>query len=128
MSIFIKRMSVMCVLIVGVLLIFATVTQAQQQRMSVEERVKILKDSLLLSDDQAAKITKILEDQREEMTTARNENKGDRSAMRAAVQEIMKKSDNQIKDILTDEQTKKYNEMQKARRSQMDRRTRGSGK
>ena len=40
----------------------------------------------------------------------------------------MKKTDNEIKAILTEDQAKKYDEMLKARRTHMGRRTQGSGK
>jgi protein CpxP len=95
------------------------------QRMSVEERVKVLKDSLKLSDDQVTKITKILEDQREEMTTAREEHRGDRDAMRAVIEEMMKKTDDKIKGVLNADQASKYEEMMKQRRANMGRRARG---
>ena len=40
----------------------------------------------------------------------------------------MKKTDEQIKSVLTEDQGKKYDEMLKARRARMGRRTRDSGK
>jgi len=104
-----------------------TFAAAQPQRMSVEDRVKILTDSLQLSADQAKKITTILEDQREEMSTLRDQNKGDRDAMRSAMQDAMKKSDEKIKAVLTEEQAKHYDAMQKAHRMNMGRRARGGG-
>jgi periplasmic protein CpxP/Spy len=91
------------------------------QRMSVEDRVKMLKDSLKLSDDQATKITKILEDQREEMTIAREKSQGDMDAMRSSMQELMKKSDDKIKGVLKANQASKYEEMMKRRRANMGR-------
>jgi periplasmic protein CpxP/Spy len=122
----IKRMTTVPVLIIGIAMLFSTVMQAQPQRMSVEERVKILKDSLKLSDEQTTKVTKILEDQREEMTTAMNNNRGDRQAMRAVRQEIMKKTDDKIKEVLTEEQIKVYDKVIKDRQAQMSRRMNGS--
>jgi periplasmic protein CpxP/Spy len=128
MSAVIKRMTRGFVLVMGITILFSTLTQAQPQRMSIEDRVKILKDSLKLSDEQSSKITKILEDQREEMTTAMSENRDNHDAMQTARQEIMKKTDEQIKSVLTEDQGKKYDEMLKARRARMGRRTRDSGK
>jgi periplasmic protein CpxP/Spy len=122
----IKRMTTVPVLIIGIAMLFSTVMQAQPQRMSVEERVKILKDSLKLSDEQTTKVTKILEDQREEMTTAMNNNRGDRQAMRAVRQEIMKKTDDKIKEVLTEEQIKVYDKVIKDRQAQMSRRMNSS--
>jgi protein CpxP len=116
------------VLATGALLLASAPALAQQRmRMSVEDQVKILKDSLKLSDDQAAKITKILEDQREERTNALSQNQGDRDAMRAAMQEVAKKTDEKIKGVLSGDQAATYDRMMKARRAQMQRRMRRSG-
>ncbi|MGD0589675.1 MAG: hypothetical protein ABSA44_02600 [Bacteroidota bacterium] len=124
----IKRLTVAFVLIIGVLILLSTVAQAQPQRMSVKERVKILKDTLKLNDEQTMKITTILEDQREEITTAMNDNRGDRNAMHAVMQEIMKKTDDKIKEVLTEDQASKYDEMLKAQRAKMNRRKQESNK
>lgn len=117
MSIAIKRVTIGLVHIIGIAILFSMLAQAQPQRMSIEDRVKILRDSLKLTDEQTTKITRILEDQREEMTTAMNENRGDRAAMRTTMQELRKKMDSQIKAILTEDQAKKYDEMPKGRRA-----------
>jgi len=119
----IKRMYSGLVLVIGITVLFSSLVQAQPQRMSVEDRVKILKDSLKLSDEQSSKITKILEDQREEMTTAMTENQGDRDAMRSVMQGLMKKSDDKIKAILSKNQAKKYDKIVQERRARMEQRT-----
>lgn len=124
----IKRITVAFVLIIGVWILLSTVAQAQPQRMSVKERVKILKDTLKLNDEQTAKITMILEDQREEITTAMNDDRGDRNAMHAVMQEIMKKNDDKIKEVLTEDQASKYDKMLKAQRAKMNRRKQESDK
>jgi len=132
MSAAIKRMTTGFVLIIGIAILFSTLAQTQPkakpQRMSTEDRVKILKDSLKLNDEQSVKITKILEDQREEMTTAMNENRDNRDAMQTARKEIMKKSDEQIKAVLTEDQAKKYDEILQQLRTRMGRRAQGSDK
>jgi Spy/CpxP family protein refolding chaperone len=132
MSAAIKRMTIGFVLIIGIAILFSTPAQTQPkakpQRMSIEDRVKILKDSLKLNDEQSVKITKILEDQREEMTTAMNENRDNRDAMQTARKEIMKKSDEQIKAVLTEDQAKKYDEILQQLRTRMGRRAQGSDK
>ncbi len=127
MSTAIKRMLTPLIIVIGFAICFSTLVQAQPQRMSVENRVKILKDSLRLNDEQSEKITKILEDQREEITMAMKDNHDNRDSMRAAMQGLMKKTDNQIKAVLTESQAKKYDEMLKARRTRMGQRTRESG-
>jgi hypothetical protein len=111
------------VLIFGFAVLCSTAVQAQPQRMSVEDRVKMLKDSLKLSDEQCTGVTKILEDQREEMTTAMNDHRDDRDAMQAARLEITKKADDKVKALLTDDQTVKYESMIKSRRARIGQRT-----
>jgi Spy/CpxP family protein refolding chaperone len=128
MSTAINRMTIGLLLVIGIAILFSTLAQAQPQRITVEDRVKILKDSLKLSDEQSDKITKILEDQREEMTTAMSENRDNRDAMQTARKEIMKKADEQIKSVLTEDQAKKYDEMVKSRRARIGQRARESGK
>jgi hypothetical protein len=123
-----NRLTIAIVLTCGALLFLSASMQAQpRMRMSVEDQVKILKDSLKLADDQVARITKILEDQREERTAAVNENRGDRDVMRAAMGEIAKKTDERIKEVLTKDQAITYDRMMKARRARMERRMRRSG-
>ncbi|MCX6122274.1 MAG: hypothetical protein NTX44_11760 [Ignavibacteriales bacterium] len=132
MSTALKRTTIGLVVIIGISILSSTLTQAQpkiqMQRMSVENHVKILKDSLKLSDKQTTKIIKILEDQREEIVTALNEHRDDRSALQAARKEITKKAEQNIKSILTEDQAKKFDEMIKQRNARMERRTRSSGK
>lgn len=128
MLVAVKRITREFIFVIGIAILFSTLAQAQPQRMSIEDRVKILKDSLKLSDEQSVKITKFLEDQREEMTTAMGENRDNHDAMQAARKEIMKKADENIKSVLTEDQAKKYDEMLKERRARMGRRTRESGK
>ena len=124
----IKRMTATLVLLLGVLILLSSATQAQPQRMSVEEQTKILKDKLILSGDQTKKITTILEDQREEMTTAMNDDRGDRQAMHAAVQEATNKTDNKIKEVLTEKQVRTYDKIIKDRQAQVSRQMKGSNK
>lgn len=113
MSIAVKRIAIGLILVTGIALLHSPLIQAQQKRMSVEDRVKVLNTKLKLSDEQRAKITQILEDQREEMTTAMGENRDDRKATRSAVQELMKKTNDKIKTVLTEDQAAKYDTMLK---------------
>jgi periplasmic protein CpxP/Spy len=122
MSIAIKRMTVGLVLVIGFAILLSTFAQAQPMRMSTEERVKILKDSLKLSDGQAAKVTIILDQQSEKMAAIFEKYSDNRDSMRTAMQEIMQKTDKQISSILTKDQAKKYDVMQKERRERMGRR------
>jgi periplasmic protein CpxP/Spy len=124
MSTAFNRMTLGFICLIGIAILFSTAAQAQQPRMSVDDRVKMMKDSLKLSDEQCTKITKILEDQREEITTTMNENRDNRDAMQTARQEITKKTNDQIKSVLTEDQAAKYDKMLKGRRARMGRGTR----
>jgi|WetSurMetagenome_2_1015567.scaffolds.fasta_scaffold606468_1 periplasmic protein CpxP/Spy len=115
MSTAVKRTIIGLILVTGIAFMHSPLIQAQQKRMSVEDRVKILNTKLKLSDEQSAKITQILEDQREEMTTAMGENRDDRKARRSAIQEVMKKTNDKIKAVLTEDQAAQYDKMFKKR-------------
>lgn len=102
------------------LVVFLSVTvNAQPFRMSVQERVQILKDSLNLTQEQEKKITEILTTQQTEAQKMREEFQGDREAARSYMMESIKKTDEQIKAVLTKEQAQKYDAMMKARRERM---------
>ncbi len=119
-------MTAALVLLLGALMLLSSAAQAQLQRMPVEEQIKILKNKLKLSAGQTKKITTILEDQREEMTTAINDNRSDSQAMHTAVQEITIKTDNKIKEVLSEEQVKVYDKMIQDRQAQASRRMKRS--
>jgi len=53
-----------------------------------------------------------------------NENRDNRDAMQTARQEITKKTNDQIKSVLTEDQAAKYDKMLKGRRARMGRGTR----
>ena len=104
----------------GTCILFSSLLTAQSKELSVEKQVSILKVKLKLDHDQTAKITRILEDQREEKTNILHENKDDQAALRAALQELRTKTNDQIKMVLTDEQSEKYNQLM-AKRQREDR-------
>jgi len=79
--------------------------------VSIEKHIKILKDKLKLNDEQIKKIKYVLEDQREELSIAMHDNRGDSQAMDEAVQEIKKNTDNKIKAILNEKQIEVYNKI-----------------
>jgi Spy/CpxP family protein refolding chaperone len=122
MSTAIKRMTIGLVLVIGIAILFSSFAQAQPMRMSTEERVKMLKDSLKLNDEQAAKITVVLDQQSEQMSAAFEKNSDNRDSMRVAMQEIRKKADKKISTVLTKDQAKKYDVMQKERLARMGQR------
>lgn len=114
-----KRLLFTTIIMLGCMQMLSSATQAQHMRMSPQDQAKALKDSLSLTTDQTTKITQVLEDAREEMTTLMSQNNDDRDAVRSSMQEIQKKTDAQIKAILTEEQAKKYDALMKARRTRM---------
>lgn len=88
-------------------------------RFSPEERARMLKDSLNLTDEQLPKIKKILEEQQAEMMLNFEMNQGDREGMRKGMMEITEKTDKKIEAVLDPKQRKKYEEMKKRRQAMM---------
>jgi len=87
-------------------------------RMTTEERVAMLKDSLSLDSAQEVKITAILkeaEKQRQEIFNSSD----DRGAMRDKMMKSMEDTDAKIKKVLNNTQKKKYDGMQERRRQRM---------
>ena len=98
--------------------LFQTAAAQGRFRMTTEERVAMLKDSLSLNADQVKKITVILNDadkQRQEIFNSSD----DRDGMREKMMKIMEDTDTKIKKELNKTQTKKYDEMQERRRERM---------
>jgi len=119
------RFAVLAVIAI-VALSLQQVAQAQRMRMTPEERAKALKDSLSLSDQQVVKITKIYEAQQAEMREKMGELQGDRDAMRQAMQAMTAKTDSLVGAVLTKDQLKKYQELQKQMRQRMMQRQRNN--
>ena len=113
-----KRMIAALVLLLGVLMLLLSAAQAQPQRLSVEKHITILKNKLKLNAEQTKKITAILEDQREEITTVMNENRNDHQALQEAIQEITKKTDIKIKEVLKEKQIRAFDKMIQDRQEQ----------
>ncbi|WP_162276834.1 Spy/CpxP family protein refolding chaperone [Mucilaginibacter pedocola] len=82
--------------------------------MSPADRVKALKESLKLTDDQATKITAIYEAQTKQIDSLRNAG-GDRSAFRP----IMQATNEKVKAILTAEQAAAWQKEMDERRARM---------
>ncbi|MGA7161658.1 MAG: hypothetical protein WBZ48_11690 [Bacteroidota bacterium] len=107
-------------LVAGLLLagIFTTNTMAQGMRMSPEERVKMLKDTLGLNDQQTAQITSIFKDMAGQRQ-ALMDSVSDRDARREAMMSMMKSADEKIEALLTPDQKDKYEAIKKARQEMM---------
>lgn len=105
------------VFVVGVLMLtIAAVSNAQRmQRMTPEERAKVLADSLALDSTQTAQVVTIFKDQQDAMAKIREDKQGDFDAMRGAMMDLRKKTDEKIMGVLTESQKTKYQEMIKNR-------------
>lgn len=78
-------------------------------RLPVEEQLKIWSDQLQLTEDQKPKVKAALEDNRKAMQDLRNLSPDDRRAKLQSIREDLTKK---MKEILTAEQFKKYQEIQ----------------
>ncbi|HEY6952849.1 MAG TPA: hypothetical protein VI758_10605, partial [Bacteroidota bacterium] len=113
---FIGALTSTLVLVVILTLVVSDNSSAQQRmRMSSEQRVAVLRDSLGLDSTQTANITVIIKEQQTEMQKIRESNQGNYETMRPAMQELGKKTDEKILAILNDTQKTKYQEMIKNR-------------
>lgn len=118
-----KKLFVMTVLFVAT---FAIATAQQRQRPSAEERAKSqterLEKLVTLTADQKTKIQAINLDLAKKMDDEMKNNQGNREAMRTKMQEIDKTRDAKYKEVLTEEQYKKYTEDKAKREKEMQER------
>ena len=106
-----KKIMMICLFLLGV----SAVSFAQgRQRMSTTDRVKAMKESLKLSDDQVTKITAIYDAQTKSMDSLRNAG-GDRAAMRP----MMQATNDKVKAVLTPEQAAAFQKEMDERRARM---------
>ena len=73
---------------------------------------------LKLSKDQAETLKEINQDYRSKMRKIRQENEGDRPAMRSKMQELRTNQQAEIKDIMTEEQFTAFQKIMKEQRTQ----------
>jgi Spy/CpxP family protein refolding chaperone len=83
--------------------------------MSPKRMVKELKKELNLTDEQATKIQKIFEAQREEMKKMFEASEEERGAMHEKMDKQLEKTNAKISAVLTEEQKKEFEKMQKER-------------
>jgi protein CpxP len=106
-----KKIMMICLFLLGV----SAVSFAQgRQRMSTADRVKAMKESLKLSDDQVTKITAIYDAQTKSMDSLRTAG-GDRAAMRP----MMQAANDKVKAVLTPEQAAAFQKEMDERRARM---------
>ncbi|HTS00290.1 MAG TPA: hypothetical protein VML00_11085 [Bacteroidota bacterium] len=109
------------------LLLAGSVSLADAQgrmRMTPEQRVARLKDSLALSDEQVSKIVTIFTESDKKREDAMASAGDDRDARMQAMRSIMEGTDARIDSVLTDTQKAKYDEMKKQRMQGFQRRQR----
>ena len=102
------------------LLIFITVLNSSifysQGRMSHEERMEILNETLSLTEEQDTQSDTILKVQTKEFQKLREEADGDREQMREEFMELRKETDDQITEVLNEEQLVEYEKYKEERR------------
>ncbi len=92
------------------------------QRMSPEERENKMVEALALDEAQQAKLKAINENYRESFTELRKEMQAaadNREELREKMKTNMDKRNQEIRALLTPEQVKKFDEMQKQRENRM---------
>ena len=112
-----KKLFVLCIMFLATVT-FATAQQGQgqgqRQQMTPEERAKAqterLEKLLTLKADQKTKVQAIELEYAKESSKIRQDNQGNREAMREAMQKLNTKRDAKYKEVLTADQFKKYQE------------------
>lgn len=115
------------VLLLMVMFAAVTISAQQGQRSTPEERAKRqtenLAEKLELTKEQKEKVYDIYLKSAQSMSAQRGENT-DREKMREQFQKSQKERDEAIKAILTEDQQKKYDELQKEMQGRMRQRNR----
>jgi Spy/CpxP family protein refolding chaperone len=95
--------------------------------MNVEDQVKQLTERLNLTDDQQGKVKAILEDGRTQMQKLRGDDSMSQEDKMSKMRGIHDATTAKIRDILTDDQKKKFDELEQERRERMKQRQQGGG-
>jgi len=98
-----------------------------QRRPSVEDQVKNLTERLTLTDDQQAKVKTILEDTRAEMGKVMQDDSMSREDKMAKGRALREAANGKIRDLLTDDQKKKFDDLQKEMQERQRQRQQGGG-
>jgi periplasmic protein CpxP/Spy len=115
-----SKLSLIAALALGGLLACSTLATAQdapkngkggKKGMTVEQQMTRLTEQLTLTDEQKPKVQKVLEATSKKMTEIRNDSSLDQQARRDKMRPIMEEQNKEMKKILTEEQFKKYEEM-----------------
>ncbi len=94
-------------------------SHAQRSRPSIDDRVKFLSDTLVLSQVQSDSVRKIFEGAEKDRSALLEAHRGDRSGMHEAMGKIMSDVDARIEAMLTTEQKARYEILKKDRSRMM---------
>ncbi len=100
---------------------------AGRQMPSVDDQVKNLTKQLKLSDDQQKQVRTILQDQRDRMQQQMQNSSASREDRRSKMREIHQSASGKIRDLLNDDQKKRYDEYQQKQMERMQQRRGGMG-
>jgi periplasmic protein CpxP/Spy len=91
--------------------------QGQRRGMpSVDDQVKMMSDRLNLTPDQQTKIKPVLEDQRTQAQALRKDESLSDDDRRSKMRTLRESTNSKIRDVLTDDQKKQFDEMQQQMR------------
>jgi len=91
----------------------------QWHRMTPDEELQRLDKSLKLTDDQKSQIKPILEDRQKQMESFHSDTSLSPEDRMGKIRSLMKESNGKIRDLLNDDQKKKFDEMQQQGRGRM---------
>ena len=100
--------------------VFSTASAQGMMRATPEERAKMLKDSLSLSDDQTASIISLFKTMGQKRQAVMD-SLDDRDARREAMMKLMSETDEKIEALLTPDQKTKYEAIKKDREARFRR-------
>ncbi|HKV94060.1 MAG TPA: Spy/CpxP family protein refolding chaperone [Candidatus Angelobacter sp.] len=92
---------------------------------SVDDQVKHLTEQLSLTDDQQSKVKAIVQDTHDQMTKLMQDESLSREDKMTKARSLHEAATGKIRDILTDEQKKKFDDMQKEMQEHMHQRREG---
>ena len=93
--------------------------------MNVADQVKDLTEKLTLTEDQQAKVKTILEDTRDQMQKLRSDESMSQEDKMTKGRALREASTGKIREVLTDDQKKKFDQMEQERRDRMRQRQGG---
>jgi protein CpxP len=92
---------------------------------SVDDQVKTLTEKLSLTDDQQTKVKAILEDTRSQSTKIFQDDSMSREDKMAKIRTLRETGNGKIREVLTDDQKKKFDDIQKEAQERMRQRQQG---